>query len=1686
MTGTIRFYISLFLNYLLDHYDYECLVLICKLLWIYKIDKETRYILMALIRKLISPESVNKKSHGDNSTLDNSTLDNSTLDNSTLVDNSSSGKDSFGDIVLRIGNGEASKLPGKMIKSYESLLPMLATILESKFKSIPMDPLHCLMHIDGLNYSDIYALLECDHIGTPSTTNRGGRMINEIISYISKHGRPGSRKIQSVKINRLIQYLLILLKNEKSWYSQNFAYSREVNFNIYGVCLMVLSDYLLPNLHLIHVATGFYEIKKALCESSTSMPSTSMSSTSMSSTSMSAYNQILNIINSNEIDGLNNRLYKQVYQVAKVGHCYEILKECTLCMAKELGCYHIINGFVNSLTLLPHIYQHVLTTLLLQYLKENHNSDGPVVKKINMYFTEILQTRLTAEEKSSSFVIESLKTIQSIIIDAIEACRHAYGTHHPFFDLQDIHLLIHVSIENGYKHKAQLLCEQYLSQRFYTSFPPTYFSDFKNNKSPELDIYMHDNEDVIQIYETCTMLSNSNSYEEIWLSSLENYCDSVYDRLKVVKDPANHNRKMHEAETSRLTQLCGTLCAENILKLKDWSGIVCIWDSVYTLPSQLLCHRYQNSDGILDDEQTRMDSGAGWTLMDCDAEVVAAAVGDDGHRQCHRCELCVCDCLCNCPFANDRQALSQHHVINTKENRYKVGKQLRLIDALGSLGQSAAVSVPLESIRLDLLKQKFNSNTLVSQWISAHTEKESKPYLLKSLVQSVSEIFDLDISITNEDLENSVNHTRVLNGNNCILSTDDFQQSEDFKKLTSVSLDFRSLEKIDHVDQNYYEIISSVDSYPSDCFFRLDFAHKLYSIIHEEMYERTVDERSRGTAVDHSRSEVEQKLGENRFGERERAALELWESPLNSVTKVSLCELFNRCLEEYLVCASLDDTISSTCILRWLCLLCGLATHSPIGSHKSRPRVVIDELCIVRKELLGRLCSMNYDLIQKVPIRVWFSVLPQLVCRCSVDVVGPTICVPLIASLLMLVPHQTTWYIAQLWSSVRPAFRRAAKAILESVAVMQMILKKTPKATITNKAGKLIGAEQRTDDQGPVLRTPVTRARARADLCSTAISTTAMVSSAQATNALMGQGISGFSSEGGQSAGAVSGLPVSGVSLEHYLMTSVGTTVRVGDVWSKMTQFTDLLIQAAEDMKTMPGDCSVKLQYPNIYNFNFNRTILVPSRQNLWLLNKVVPKTYIQCWRQKFINRTCSTIASMYTSPSKVITSFPLPLVHQLGANSNAGFDHNSEIWLDSINNRMTVFRSKQKPKKISMIGSDGNIYQILLKFENRGDIRKDARVQELAHFINERLPNEITQNVTFIVLCLKELSGLIEWVPGTQTLKDSIGSCTTHTPLPGVGAAGGAEKVRLQFRDRPKQSEYHIVLRNYVEIGLMKNPPVLHQWYLKMFGHTASMWITARIHFIHTLAVWNCLGYILGLGDRHTENILLSSITGQVIHVDFDCLFDKGMTKLKIPEIVPFRLTPNLVTVCGCSFHALRNTMVQIMDAMTYTCSSGPHPRAPVGRAPVGRAPVGRAAIGRAAIGTGTGLRQGAWSTLDTPMAGSRGDDRLCMDILSILQSFVSDPSVEWDGETTLELLKQVQWKLQGKLNCSCPYTHLCQQNPKSDKYKIAIKCSRPDILPVWSHRKLSSDVFVDLLIASARDKLNLALMYFGWSPWI
>ena len=85
-----------------------------------------------------------------------------------------------------------------------------------------------------------------------------------------------------------------------------------------------------------------------------------------------------------------------------------------------------------------------------------------------------------------------------------------------------------------------------------------------------------------------------------------------------------------------------------------------------------------------------------------------------------------------------------------------------------------------------------------------------------------------------------------------------------------------------------------------------------------------------------------------------------------------------------------------------------------------------------------------------------------------------------------------------------------------------------------------------------------------------------------------------------------------------------------------------------------------------------------------------------------------------------------------------------------------------------------------------------------------------------------------------------------------------------------------------------------MHEWFVEMFPEKGA-WFAARLKYTRSCAVMSIVGYVLGyvetrgcvlqdnptknhyrLGDRHGENILFEEGTGGVLHVDFNCLFDK------------------------------------------------------------------------------------------------------------------------------------------------------------------------------------------------------------------
>ncbi|KAJ3214103.1 serine/threonine-protein kinase M1 [Dinochytrium kinnereticum] len=181
------------------------------------------------------------------------------------------------------------------------------------------------------------------------------------------------------------------------------------------------------------------------------------------------------------------------------------------------------------------------------------------------------------------------------------------------------------------------------------------------------------------------------------------------------------------------------------------------------------------------------------------------------------------------------------------------------------------------------------------------------------------------------------------------------------------------------------------------------------------------------------------------------------------------------------------------------------------------------------------------------------------------------------------------------------------------------------------------------------------------------------------------------------------------------------------------------------------------------------------------------------------------------------------------------------------------VMNSLQKPRKIQVLGSNGKCFNFLLK--PKDDLRKDARLMEFNSLINRLLKKDAEsrrRNLhvrTYAVIPLNEECGIIEWVENT---------------------AG--------FRN--------ILVKNYKSKSIGVQP------------QDVKMLLDQKTPAVDEIFVKQVLPR---LGDRHGENILFDELTGACVHVDLNCLFEKGAT-FERPEVVPFRLTHNMVDAFGIS----------------------------------------------------------------------------------------------------------------------------------------------------------------------------------------
>lgn len=276
--------------------------------------------------------------------------------------------------------------------------------------------------------------------------------------------------------------------------------------------------------------------------------------------------------------------------------------------------------------------------------------------------------------------------------------------------------------------------------------------------------------------------------------------------------------------------------------------------------------------------------------------------------------------------------------------------------------------------------------------------------------------------------------------------------------------------------------------------------------------------------------------------------------------------------------------------------------------------------------------------------------------------------------------------------------------------------------------------------------------------------------------------------------------------------------------------------------------------------------------------------------------------------------------------------DYSAIPFFSKFDPMISIAGGVSAPKIVTMIASDGSRHKMLLKGGN-DDLRQDAIMEQVFEQVSNLLKDHRAtrqRNLgirTYKVIPLNTNAGIIEFVKDTIPLHDYL--LPAHVRyFPKDFKPTRCRKEIADAQSKPLDQRiraYRTVVANF--------HPVMRFFFMEHFPDPDD-WFYKRLNYSRSTAAVSILGHVLGLGDRHGHNILLDENSGEVVHIDLGVAFEAGRV-LPVPEVVPFRLTRDLVDGMGltgvegvfrrcCNFtlEALRRdqeAIMTILDVLRY-----------------------------------------------------------------------------------------------------------------------------------------------------------------------
>ncbi|XP_076335270.1 DNA-dependent protein kinase catalytic subunit-like isoform X2 [Tachypleus tridentatus] len=421
-------------------------------------------------------------------------------------------------------------------------------------------------------------------------------------------------------------------------------------------------------------------------------------------------------------------------------------------------------------------------------------------------------------------------------------------------------------------------------------------------------------------------------------------------------------------------------------------------------------------------------------------------------------------------------------------------------------------------------------------------------------------------------------------------------------------------------------------------------------------------------------------------------------------------------------------------------------------------------------------------------------------------------------------------------------------------------------------------------------------------------------------------------------------------------------------------------------------------------------------------------------------------IPGQYTGTSKPIPEYHVKVY---------GFDQGIRI-LNSIT----------RPRTLTIRGNDEKEYRCLVKAQE--DLRQDNRIEHLFSVMNDIYANDPACScrhlslATYKVIPLTTRLGLIEWVDNTVVLNQFLEDIYTNNDKERIKQAekrfhnymkplnkSASEVSRNAYRKLGRKE----TLKAFQEVVDIVPNDIMKRGFMKL-SSCPEAFFTLRSQFVISHAVLSISQWLLGIGDRHLGNFLIKTDTGKELGIDFGHAFGSATQFLPVPELVPFRLTPQYL-----------NLMLPLKEKGLYEATM-----------------------------------------IHALKALQKNRDLL----LNFMDVFIKEPTLDWknwaqkqrnEGKASEDADHDTQWypkqrvqfayqKLQGINPCYITMEELTLGHSKSDVFsKIRLTClgdKEDNIRAKLPKAGLTIEQQVACLIDQATDFNILARIYWGWKQWL